>query len=213
MVLALYSVIKHFTTDDDVDSDHQTSLELSSYSLSDNGSHGNVNSQPHLPIQDPVTSTNTLEKQTSHESALLCSSTPLKAQLYLPLKTPATPTCNVDSLPRKIPCSSSPLTNAPSKASTLLSKDHYDDVIDLTQSDNDDSDVTYCSAADDDVYIDSEASLNPTSCDHCTASCHSNDLPSSLPPANNDQCTVLPATPEHSTVRSNSIILSYHGTL
>ena len=100
------------------------------------------------------------------------------------------------------------------KSSPHASQDHSDDVIDLTHSEDEDSDVTYCSTAEGDhIYIDSGASLNPTRCDYCsTASYHSNDSPSSLQPAD-DQCMVLPATPEHSTVRTTSIIMSYHGVL
>ena len=134
---------------------------------------------------------------------MLHCSTPLKEQQpYLSLQTPPTPTHTVDSPPGK---THSPLTNIPSKTSSHVSRDCCDDVIDLTQSDND-SDVTYCSDAEGDhVFIDSEASLNPTRCD---------DSPSPLPHAPaNDQCIVLPATPEHSTVKTTSIILSYDGIL
>ena len=99
-------------------------------------------------------------------------------------------------------------------SSLHASQDHSDDVIDLTHSESEYSDVTYCSTAEGDhIYIDSEASLNPTRCGHrTTASYPSNDSPSSLQPAD-DQCIVLPSTPEHSTVRASSIIMSYHGVL
>ena len=84
------------------------------------------------------------------------------------------------------------MTNVTVITSPHLSRGQCDEVIDLTQSD-DDSDVTYCSAGEDDhIFIDSEASLNPTSCGHCPSA-------SSLLPAVDDQCVVLPATPEHST--------------
>ena len=190
----------YFIIDDEADSDdHQTSLEISSYSLSDNSSHGDVSSQPNLPVQDPVKSLNSPEIKTP----ILHCSTPLKEQQqpHLSPQPPAPLTHSVDSPPS---CSlSGPLTNAPSKSSPQLSRDNCcDDIIDLTQSD-DDSDVTYCSDTEDDcIFIDSEASLNPTGC----------DSPSSQSPAN-DQCIVLPATPEHSTVRTTSIVLSYHGVL
>ena len=74
------------------------------------------------------------------------------------------------------------------------------------------NDITYCSTVEGDhICIDSKALLNPTRCDHCsTASYHSTDSPSSLQPAD-DQCMVLPATSEHSTVRTTSIIISYLG--
>lgn len=191
----------YFIIDDEADSDdHQTSLEVSSYSLSDNSSHGNVSSQPHPPVQDPVTSLSSPEIKTP----ILHCSTPLKEQQpHLSLQTPAPPTHSVDSSPRITCSSSAPLTNAPSKTSPQLSRDYCcDDIIDLTQSD-DDSDITYCSDAEGDhIFIDSEASLNPTR----------SDSPSSQLPAN-ERSIVLPATPEHSTVRTTSIILSYHGAL
>ena len=189
--------LMYFIIDDEADSDdRQTSLEISSYSLSDNSSHGNISSQP---VQDPVTSLNSPEIKTP----ILYCSTPLKEQQpRLSLQTPAPPTHDVDSPPRKTCSLSAPITNAPSKTSPQLSRDCCDDIIDLTQSD-DDSDVTYCSDAEDDhIFIDSEASLNPTRC----------DSPSPQLSAN-DQCIVLPATPEHSTVRTTSIVLSYHGVL
>ena len=188
----------YFIIDNEADSDdHQTSLEISSYSLSDNSSHGNVSSQPHPPLQDPVTSLNSPEI-----TPILHCSTPLKEQQSrLSLQTPAPSTHNtVESPPGKTCSSSAPLTNTPS--SPHLSRVCCDDIIDLTQSD-DDSDVTYCSDAEDyHIFINTEASLNPTRC----------DSPSPQPPVN-DQCIVLPATPEHSTVRNTSIILSYHGVL
>ena len=89
-----------------------------------------------------------------------------------------------------------------------LSRGQYDEVIDLTQSDDDDSDVTYCSAGEDDnyIFINSEASLNPISCDHCPSA-------SLLLPSVDDQCVVLPATPKHSTVMTTSIIMSYQRAL
>ena len=191
--------ISNLITDDEADSDHQTSLELSSYSLSENSSHGNVSLQPPPPVQAPVTSLNSLEIKT----ILHCSSSPLKEhQPCLSLQAPASPAHSVDSPPGKRHYLSSPLTNTPSKASPQLLRYCYDDIIDLTQSD-DDSDVTYCSDAEGDhIFIDSEASLNPTRC----------DSPLPQPPVN-DQCIVLPATPEHSTVRTTSIVLSYHGVL
>ena len=201
--MVVYFSVMYFIIDDDADSDdHQTSLEISSYSLSDNSSHGNVSSQPNPPVQDPVKSLNSPEIKTP----VLHCSTPLKEQQQQPCLSPQTPallTHSADSPPGKSYSSSAPLTNAPSKSSPRLSRDNCcDDIIDLTQSD-DDSDVTYCSDAEDDrIFINSEASLNPTGC----------DSPSPQPPAN-DQCIVLPATPEHSTVRTTSIVLSYHGVL
>lgn len=192
--------------DDDDSDDHQTSLELSSYG--DNSCHGNANPQPCPPVQDLDTSGYSLEKQT-----ILHSSTPLhKGHTYLPVQPSATPTHNVDCTGHEH-FSSSPPASVPVKSSLHASQDQNDDVIDLTQSEDEDSDVTYCSTTEDHIYIDSEASLNPTRFDHCTtASCYSNDSPSSLPAAEN-QCLVLPATPEHSAVRTTSIIMSYHGVL
>ena len=161
-------------------------------------------------MQDLDTSTYSPEKPT-----ILHCSTPLQTrQTDLPLQPLATPTHSVDSLPEQTHFSSLLSNNAPVKSSPHASQDHSDDVIDLTLSEDEDSDVTYCSTTEGDhIYIDSEASLNPTRCDYCsTASYHSNDSPSSLQPAD-DQCMVLPATPEHSTVRTTSIIMSYHGVL
>jgi len=198
----------HFITGDEVDSDdHQTSIELSSYSLSDNSSHGNVASQPHQPLQDPNIPTHSPTKETCHDHSLPHCSTPLKGQLCSPLQTPATPIHSIDSTLKRA-CHSSPPITVSLKISPLSS---CDDVIDLTQNSDNDSDITYCSSAEGDVYIDPEASLNPTRCSNSTTTtCYSNDSPS-LPAT--DQCMVLPATPEHSTVRTTSIILSYHGVL
>ena len=196
-------MMKFFITDDEVDSDdHQTSIELSSYSLSDNSGHSNASSQPHPHLQDPDVSTNSSEKQT-----VLHCSTPLKDHPCIPLEPPATTNHSMDSPPGKLKCSSTSLTNATVITSPHLSRGQCDEVIDLTQSNDDDSDVTYCSAGEDDhIFIDSEASLNPTSCDHCPSA-------SSLLSAVDDQCVILPATPEHSTVRTTSIIMSYQGAL
>ena len=190
-----YNVITDNEADND---DHQTSIELSSYSLSDSNSHGNNGSQPYPLAQDPVTSSNPPAMKT-----IPYCSTPVKEEEpCLSLQTPLTLPHNTHFSPRKDCSLSSPVINTPSKTSPHLSKSCCDDVIDLTQSD-DDSDVTYCSDAEGGhIFIDSEASINPTSC-------HS---PLSLPPAS-DRCVVLPATPEHSTVRTTSIILSYHGVI
>ena len=110
---------------------------------------------------------------------------------------PATPNANSNTSPTK-PHHSSPLTSTPLKT---CCEDENIDVIDLTESDND-SDVTYCSSSEDDVvYITHTASLNPNATHH-----------NSPPPSLHDHY-VLPATPEHTTLRTSSIILSYHGTL
>ena len=166
--------------------------------MSDSNSHGNIGSQPYTLTQDPVTSS---ESNPPTLKTIPYCSTPLKEEeSCLSLQTPLIH--NTDFSPRKDCSLSSPVINTPSKTSPHLSKSCCGDVIDLTQSD-DDSDITYCSDAEDShVFIDSEASLNPTSC-------HS---PLSQPPAS-DRCVVLPATPEHSTVRTTSIILSYHGVI
>ena len=199
------------TIDDDNDNesdDHQTSLDLSSYG--DNSCHGDANPQPRPPVQDLDASAHSLEKQT-----ILHCSTPLqKGHAYLPMQPSATPIHSVDTPSSHAHFSPLPSANVPVKLSPHASQGQRDNVIDLTQSEDEDSDVTYCSPTEEDhVYIDSEASLNRTRCDHhTTSSCYSNDSPSSLPVADN-QCIVLPATPEHSTVRTTSIIMSYHGVL
>ena len=102
-------------------------------------------------------------------------------------------------------------TNYSFTKNTLSSSD---DVIDLTQSDED-SNITYCCSVEGDVYIDSEVSLNPTTSDHCaaTTAAVTHNTPSSSQLSTGDHCVILPATPEHSTVRTTSIVLSYHGTL
>ena len=143
-------------------------------------------------MQDPVTS---LNSPSEIKSVPQCS-TPLKEHHpCLSLQAPATPTHTVDSPPGKAHNSSASLPPSPN-----LSRNCCDDVIDLTQSD-DDSDITYCSDGEGEhITIDSDASLNPTSCDSPTSQA-------------NNQSVILPATPEHSTVRTTSIILSYRGVL
>ena len=196
--------------DDSSSDDHQTSIELS-YPLSENSSCGNRNSQPHPPVQDPVTPTKCFIKEACHGYSSLHCSTPIKEQPFLSLYAPATPTQSADSSPRETKSPPLPLTIHLPKTFPLSISD---DVIDLTQSDED-SDITYCSSVEGDVYIDSEVSLNPTTCDHCaaTTAAVTHNTPSSSQLSTGDHCVILPATPEHSTVRTTSIVLSYHGTL